>query len=403
MSKAILFTVVLCTSVCTSFISPDWGFYGHRKINRMAVFTLPPDLIGFFKTHIEYLTEHSIDPDKRRYASKFEAVRHYIDIDHWDVYPFDKVPRDWTNAILQYADFRYVNSRGDTTVYKWPCNTADSTAVYEVLNISCDQDNLFFSEFIEPIFYRDDQMIEIDEVNGKFGEGGKVFNGRGSIEFIDHFSEYGVLPYHLKTYYNKLVQAFESQNSKKILRFAAEIGHYIGDAHVPLHTTENYNGQLSDQLGIHAFWESRLPELFADETYDFFVGRADYVEDVGDYFWEVVMKSHSYLAQVLDEEKSLSVDYPQDQQYCFEDRLERSVRTQCEEYAGAYHQNLDGMVEERMQDAVHAIGSIWYSAWVDAGSPDLGDMIELNIVQQEQDSLEQNDSKGRFFGRDHSN
>ena len=61
---------------------------------------------------------------------------------------------------------------------------------------------------------------------------------------------------------------------QRILRISAEIGHYIGDAHVPLHTTENYNGQLSGQEGIHAFWESRLPEMFSDE-FDFFVGTSE--------------------------------------------------------------------------------------------------------------------------------
>jgi len=59
-----------------------WGFFGHKRINRMAVFTLPPELVGFYKYHIEYITEHAVDPDKRRYAVEGEAPRHYIDIDH---------------------------------------------------------------------------------------------------------------------------------------------------------------------------------------------------------------------------------------------------------------------------------------------------------------------------------
>jgi len=43
-----------------------WGFYGHKRINRVAIFTLPPEMFGFYKEHIEYLTEHAVDPDKRR-------------------------------------------------------------------------------------------------------------------------------------------------------------------------------------------------------------------------------------------------------------------------------------------------------------------------------------------------
>ena len=42
-----------------------WGFFGHKRINRIATFTLPPEMFGFFKEHIEYLTEHAVDPDKR--------------------------------------------------------------------------------------------------------------------------------------------------------------------------------------------------------------------------------------------------------------------------------------------------------------------------------------------------
>ena len=48
----------------------SWGFYGHKKINRMAVFTLPPEMLGFYKKHIEYITSHAVDPDMRRYAYK---------------------------------------------------------------------------------------------------------------------------------------------------------------------------------------------------------------------------------------------------------------------------------------------------------------------------------------------
>ena len=53
----------------------NWGFWAHRRINRMAVFTLPPEMIAFYKKNIEYLTEHAVDPDKRRYATRHEAAQ----------------------------------------------------------------------------------------------------------------------------------------------------------------------------------------------------------------------------------------------------------------------------------------------------------------------------------------
>ncbi len=57
----------------------SWGFHGHKLVNRYAVSTIPEELIGFFKKHIDYLTEHSIDADKKRYTVIEEAPRYYID------------------------------------------------------------------------------------------------------------------------------------------------------------------------------------------------------------------------------------------------------------------------------------------------------------------------------------
>lgn len=399
MYRVSIFCVLLC--IIASFTSPDWGFYGHRKINRMAVFTLPPEMISYFKNHIEYLTEHAVDPDKRRYATKFEAVRHYIDIDHWDVAPFDKVPRKWHEAFLSYAKILHIKNE-DTLIYKWPCSFLEED--YDTLAMSCDSSYSFYYNLIHDKYYDDNIVLSVEDVNAYFPQGESMFK-RGEIHIEDTFSDYGVLPYHLAQYYQKLVQAFIDRNSKSILRLCAEMGHYIGDAHVPLHTTENYNGQMSNQIGIHGFWESRLPELFADESYDFFVGKAEYVEDVKPYFWDVVLASHSYLPEVFDIERQLSQSYPQDQQYCFEERLERTIQTQCTDYAAAYHGELDGMVELRMRQAIQSIGSIWYSAWIDAGQPDLQSLDSPlpGEIQKEEEELNKSFNNGNIRGRQHDN
>jgi hypothetical protein len=41
------------------------------------------------------------------------------------------------------------------------------------------------------------------------------------------------------------------------------------------------------------------------------------------------------------------------------------------EYAGKFHTALNGMVESQMKKAVTATASFWYTAWVNAGKPDL--------------------------------
>src|SRR5687768_8234994 len=81
-----------------------WGFYGHQKINQHAVFLLPPPMLLFYKPHISFLSEHAVDPDKRRYAVAEEGARHYIDLDNYGTYPFDSLPRDWKAAVAKFTE-----------------------------------------------------------------------------------------------------------------------------------------------------------------------------------------------------------------------------------------------------------------------------------------------------------
>lgn len=76
-----------------------WGFFAHQKINYYAVFLLPPEMLVFFKSQIDYLTAHSVDPDKRRYLLEQEGPRHYIDLDHYGPFPYASLPRHWKTAV----------------------------------------------------------------------------------------------------------------------------------------------------------------------------------------------------------------------------------------------------------------------------------------------------------------
>ena len=255
-------------------------------------------MLVLYKTHLDYLTEHAVGPDERRYAVDGEAPKHFIDIDHYGTYPFDNVPRGWEEAV-------------------------------EVLS--------------------EDTLLA-----------------------------YGILPYQLPKEFFKLKQAFEEGNLERILRYSADIGHYIGDAHVPLHTTENYNGQMTGQKGIHGFWESRLPELYG-QRYDFFVGRCYYIEDVHQEGWDAVLESHRALDSVLQFERQLHDRFSPDKKYGYESRNGITVRAYSRPYSAAYHQMLDGMVERRMCQAIRRIGSYWYTAWQAAGSPNLAPLVGQEI------------------------
>ncbi len=303
--------------------SKPWGFFAHKRVNRVAVFTLPTELMSFYKEHLEYITEHAVDPDKRRYAIVEEAPRHYIDIDHYGEEPFEKVPRKWLEAIDKFTE--------------------------------------------------------------------------------DTLQAYGIVPWHVQRMYFRLVKAFEQKDKAYILKVSADIGHYIGDAHVPLHTTENYNGQLTNQKGIHGFWESRLPELFA-EDYDYFVGKATFIRSPLDHIWDAVEDSHAAVDSVLDFERILTDHYPSDRKYGYEERGASTVKTYSRDFSAEYHEMMSGMVERRMRAAIITVGSFWYSAWVEAGKPKLEENIppkDLQTLEEEQKELEAKFRSEAIKGREH--
>lgn len=302
-----------------------WGFFGHKRINRVATFTLPPEMFGFYKEHIEYITEHAVDPDKRRYAVKGEAECHFIDIDHYVLSggnAFDVVPRQWFKAVEKFTE--------------------------------------------------------------------------------DTLRAYGIVPWHIQVMKARLQRAFEAKNVDLILKYSADIGHYIGDAHVPLHTTENYNGQMTGQRGIHGLWESRLVEINS-EDYDYFVGKGEYIKNMLDFTWDAVQQSHYALDSVLRFEKELTAKFPEDKKYAHEQRGNMTIQTYSYDFSQAYHKMLNGMVERRLRAAIIAVGSVWYTAWVDAGQPDLTQLQNVPpsaALLKEIQELESNYNKGIQKGRD---
>lgn len=187
----------------------------------------------------------------------------------------------------------------------------------------------------------------------------------------DSLNAHGIAPWWIMVMKARLQKAFEEADADKILKLSADIGHYIADVHVPLHASSNHNGQKTEQHGIHGFWESRLPELYAEKDYDLLIGRANYLADPSAWIWQRVQESATAADSVLKIEKDLSRTHPPDQRFSFEQRNGLVVRQFSSLYASLYHQRLNGMVEGRMRMAILGVSSFWLSAWIDAGQPDL--------------------------------
>ncbi len=185
----------------------------------------------------------------------------------------------------------------------------------------------------------------------------------------------GTLPWSIQEGLAHLTQAMKSGRKDEILFWAANLGHYFGDAQMPLHTSLNHDGQLTGQAGIHAFFEGQLPERFGS-AYDFNVGEAAYLPDPVAETWRLLAASHASADTLLAVERQLQAAVP------LADRYEQDARGAVRKnqfgdefhapaYAARYHQALGRLVERRLRAAVRSTADFWYTAWVNAGQPDL--------------------------------
>lgn len=288
-----------CAALCLlSSLAWAWGFWAHRRINRLAVFSLPDTLFAFYRPHIEYITRQATKPDERRMAFSWEPPRHYIDLDR---YPAD-LPRSYPEAVALLSE--------------------------------------------------------------------------------DTLNAHGILPWYLERAFRELVEAFQLRQAPRILKLSAEIGHYLADAHVPLHTTANYNGQLTGQQGVHALWESFIPEHFG-EGYDYWVGQAQLWRSVRDTFWQIIYESHHLVPVVLAAEMEATRQVGESRKYTYRVRGSQTIRTYSEQFLHTYHLLLNGMVEQRLRRAIYRLASLWLTAWHIAGRP----LMTPEAVLLEEDPL----------------
>jgi len=217
----------------------------------------------------------------------------------------------------------------------------------------------------------------------------------------DSLLRHGILPWWVDRMQYRLTRAFRDADAAAVLKLSADIGHYISDGHVPLHACSNHNGQFTGQQGIHGFWESRIPERHG-AGFDFVIPRASHLADPAGYFWKRLLESAAAADTVLRIERELSHRLPPDSRYAYETRNGLVVRQYASGYTDAYHRALDGMVERRMRQSIHTVASFWYTAWVDAGQPDLDTLLTPGFTaadRAEWDSLDRRWRRDALQGR----
>jgi hypothetical protein len=184
---------------------------------------------------------------------------------------------------------------------------------------------------------------EYDQAVAKYGK-----------EFVD---KNGTLPWRTEEVYKKLVEAFTQKagySRDNIKFFSSVVAHYTADAHVPFHAALNYDGQLTQQWGIHSRFESELFERYRG-TLQIAPKPVMPIANAREFIFDTLLASFPYVQPALDADKAAVAgkDVYDDQ------------------YFTLFFAKTQPILEKRLSEAITGVASMITAAWVEAGRPAL--------------------------------
>ena len=172
----------------------------------------------------------------------------------------------------------------------------------------------------------------------------------------------GVLPWRIAGVLDSLTLAMRRHDPAAIFRYTVALAHYIEDAHMPLHTISNYNGQLSGNDGIHRRYETGMVETFkiaiAGEVQPDPVER---LAEPGDAAFSWILSSMVWADNLLladTHARTPGKTYRDDAD--FDDSYYRALFDETRHFTLL-----------QLSRAATAVASGWYKAWQMAGKPEL--------------------------------
>lgn len=170
---------------------------------------------------------------------------------------------------------------------------------------------------------------------------------------ITFVMDQGILPWAIMKTFDSLQTAFQNNQFDKAMLLAADLGHYVGDMHMPLHITRNYNGQYTGQTGVHSRYESSMVNTYSAQityTGDSLI----YINDVSEFTFEMIYNNYIYVDSVLK---------------C--DSLAKAFagNTTSTVYYSKMWELSKNFTTELFRSSSHKLTSLIYTAWLNAGNP----------------------------------
>lgn len=161
----------------------------------------------------------------------------------------------------------------------------------------------------------------------------------------------GILPWATAWAVDSLTAQARRGDWTKAYQTAADIGHYVGDVFQPLHCTENYDGAMTGNKGIHSRYESGMISTYKSALV-VSKGELQQVTDPYQYIFTYILRSQMLVDSILHADT-------------------RAKLASGGSYSSTYYASLwastDTMTIQLVQDATVVLASLWQYAWQQAG------------------------------------
>ncbi len=180
--------------------------------------------------------------------------------------------------------------------------------------------------------------------------------------------EWGTLPWHLLGVTNALKEAFENGEWERSVVLAADLGHYVADGHMPLHTTVNYNGKETGNEGIHHLFESTMIRRhFSD--YQPSGLEITPIENPGESVFAWMEESFGYIDQLLAADSAGRSGLTKAEVATLSQGYSADPVSIPDAYLDHLYEATGPLAWQQLDKAITRSAALWLWAWEQAGRP----------------------------------
>jgi hypothetical protein len=174
-----------------------------------------------------------------------------------------------------------------------------------------------------------------------------------AIHGINFVTQHGTVPFAIIAYTDSLKNYFLQHNWQKAMLKAADVGHYVADAHQPLHITQWYDGWSTFSNKIHSRYETGL--IGRDSAYIIYSGDTiSYISNINQFAFNIVYNNYKFVDSVYR---------------C--DSIAHTIAgdTSSTQYWQEFWNRAGTFTTILFKNASKSIAALIYTAWINAGSP----------------------------------